>query len=92
MPQQSSPRPPRPRRIVHYTVTGDALGPYIVLTTDEVLLPEGIPAHKLPPNAQLQRVRMSWRFTPNSKMGAHELRRLFLEFAEQMDWDARLEP
>lgn len=94
MPRPSSPPPPQPPpRIVHYKMAGDALGSYIILVTDEVLLPEGVPAYKLPRDAQLQRVKMEWRFLPNtSKMGAHELRQLFLEFARQMNWDARLEP
>lgn len=86
------PQPARPRRRVHYKLAGDALGPYIILTTNEVLLPEGMPAHKLPSNTQLQRVRMEWRFLPGGTMGAHELRQLFLEFAEHMGWDVRLDP
>lgn len=85
------PQSRQPRRIVHYKVIVDALGPYITLTLDEVLLPEGVPAHKLPANARLERVKMEWRFLPGSTMGPHELRQLFLEFADQMHWDVRLQ-
>ena len=93
MPQQQSPRRPQPRRVVHYKVVIDALGPYVSLMLDDVLLPHGIPAHRLPRNAKLEWVQLEWRFLPGTaSTGASELRRLFLEFAEQMNWDARLQP
>lgn len=85
----------RPRRVVNYRVVVDSLGTYITFATDEVLLPRGVLPHQLPNNAQLERVRAQWHFRPremSAPMGAHTLRQLFLEFAEQMHWDARLQP
>lgn len=85
----------RPRRVVNYKVIVDSLGTYIAFDTDEVLLPEGVLPHQLPENAQLERVHSRWHFRPRSlstPMGAHTLRLLFLEFAEQMHWEAHLVP
>ncbi len=85
-------QPRRPRRIVRYKIVNDALGPYIVLQLDDVLLPRGIPAHRLPADTSLQWVRVEWRFLPgDTTTGPHDLRRYFLDFAEQMGWDVRLQ-
>ncbi|HKX23799.1 MAG TPA: hypothetical protein VJM46_01045 [Candidatus Saccharimonadales bacterium] len=88
------PRPrrrPQPRRIVHYKVVVDALGPYIVLKLEDVLLPQGVPAHRLPKDATLEWKKMEWRFTSGDmNISERELQQLFREFADQMGWDIRL--
>jgi hypothetical protein len=89
------PRAPRPPRIVNYRVIVDSLGTYIAFATDDVLLPRGVLPHQLPSDATLRWTTTQWHFRPremSAPMGAHELRRLFLEFAEQMYWDVRLQP
>ena len=90
----TQPRGARPRRIIHYRVVVDSFGTYIVFAANDILLPRGVLPHKLPQDAKLERVNTQWHFRPremSAQVGAHELRRLFLEFAEQMSWDVRLQ-
>lgn len=83
---------PMPRRVVRYRMSGDALGRFITFPLDVVVLPDGVPPHKLPMGATLRWERLSCRFSGDPSLGAHELRRLFMEFAEAMNWDAHLDP
>lgn len=86
---------PVPRRIVRYRVNADTLGRYICFETDDIELPKGVLPHQLPPNAKLEMTKTHWHFRPremSAPIGAHELRRLFLEFAEAMHWEVHLDP
>ena len=88
-------QPPVPRRVVRYRVHTDSLGKYISFNTEDVELPDGVLPHQLPPSIKLQMVKMRWHFRPremSAPIGAHELRLLFLEFAEAMNWEAHLDP
>lgn len=84
-------RAPVPRRIVGYRTGGDALGNFITFTVDMVVLPRDVPPHTLPEGTTLTWERLHFRFSGASNLGAHELRQLFLEFAQAMNWEARLD-
>jgi hypothetical protein len=85
------PTPEVPRRTVRYQVHQDPLGSYITFALDVPILPDDIPPYKLPADTRLEWARLQCRFSGSPRLGAHDLRRLFLEFADVMNWDAYLD-
>jgi hypothetical protein len=87
-PPANTPQPPR--RIVHYQIIVDALGPRIKFTTDVPVLPKDVPPHLLPPDATIRWERLEFVVTGGTA-DAHTLRRRFMELAEAANWEIHLQ-